>query len=220
MFLFSYSHGSSIVSAHQRRAGCTHTIPEHIPRQTPFHPWLLVGFLVRTLWEGTGCSCRRDHAELGQHFSVTNVLVLAPGDQHNTKQCKNSLRSGHGLWGMHCAGKLMCMKSKNFISKAGDTYLSNASKPGRMCIPVDWHCWAFSFFLSPSIIHIFLLLFPLPKPGYWSNAGELFSSLSFSLFHSVIHIFLSLLFLPKPMHLYQEIGNQHINFHAKCLTES
>lgn len=29
------------------------------------------------------------HVEVGQHFSGTSVLVLAPADKHNTVQCKS-----------------------------------------------------------------------------------------------------------------------------------
>lgn len=30
----------------------------------------------------------RSHTEVGQHFSETNILVLAPGDDHSTVQCE------------------------------------------------------------------------------------------------------------------------------------
>lgn len=42
-----------------------------------------------TLREGTGCGWKRGHREVGQQFSGTNVLVLGPGDKHNTVQHKH-----------------------------------------------------------------------------------------------------------------------------------
>lgn len=29
------------------------------------------------------------HREVGQHYSETNILVLAPGDDHSTVQCEH-----------------------------------------------------------------------------------------------------------------------------------
>lgn len=49
--------------------------------------------MARTFWEkeqnvvGEG-----DHRELGQHFSGTKILVLAPGGKHNTMQGKCEVR--------------------------------------------------------------------------------------------------------------------------------
>lgn len=34
------------------------------------------------------CGWKTGHAEVGQHFSRTNTLVLAPGDKYNTVQSK------------------------------------------------------------------------------------------------------------------------------------
>lgn len=47
------------------------------------------------LCERKGCGYRKGHAELGQHFSGKNILVLAPGDQPNSAQCRHRNEVGN-----------------------------------------------------------------------------------------------------------------------------
>lgn len=171
---------------------------------------------------------------------MTNILVLAPcfGDQHNTTQH----RAGWGVsmdFGERQDHQRAPKGSNLFLERSGKTdcawelicngkqelYLQSREnlpfKSLGACASQYHGHWIntgeYSLSLSLSIIHIFLSLFPLPKPGHWINAGELFFSLSFSLFCSIIHIFLPLFPLPKPMYLHQEIRNQHTNFHSRSV---
>lgn len=48
------------------------------------------------------CGWSRGHIEVGQQFSRTNILVLAPGNKHNTAQdkCRNEVK----MWARTVAG--------------------------------------------------------------------------------------------------------------------
>lgn len=57
---------------------------------------------INTLWERTGCVWRRGHTDVGQHFPGTNILVLAPGEEHNTIQhkCRSEVKKWEwNVWG-------------------------------------------------------------------------------------------------------------------------
>lgn len=142
-----------------------------IARQLWSKPWIVDDnsqeLLVITHWESKGCGWRRG-CKAGQHISGTNVLVLAPGDEHNTAQHKGRDEAAKRAWtvrgdqhhqrcpkpsdpfpessrGMNCTGLLICIESEKLIFKMGRLIKGIPSKPTCVAIPriplLD-QCWS------------------------------------------------------------------------------